>query len=42
MIGTDSSAVCDHYVDSTGGNEAIRQKTASADLLSWAQELALI
>lgn len=40
MIGTDSSAFWDHYVDSTGGNEAIGQKTA--DLLSWAHELTLI
>jgi len=43
MFGTDSSAFWDHYVDSTGGNEAIGQKnkkknktkkTARADLLS--------
>lgn len=42
MIGTDSSAFWDHYVDSTGGNGAIGQKTARADLLSWAHELTLI
>lgn len=47
MTGTDSSAVWDHYVDSTGGNEAIekkkeKKKKERADLLSWPHELTLI